>query len=112
MEQKNEPEDISIEGGKNPKCPSCGNDQWIVLEKITRESKLVRVDNLRDLVVEKYDLGNYQQALKIECESCGAEYFPQAEIKSHEELNTKEQVEAYSESLYEWPSGVTNEVQY
>lgn len=106
--------DITIQQSTMPICPVCSGASWNVHEKITRYSKLERVDGLRDLVVSKRDEGNYEQALLLHCSTCEAKYFPQAEVKSYEEGNRRERIEAYSEStgLHEWPSVITNESQY
>lgn len=106
--------DLVVEASTIPKCPACGKIEWRVRQKIGRESNLIRVDGLRDLVVHRPDEGTYEQALLMECLGCGAEYFPQAEVKASEELNQPEKIEAWSldTGLYDWPRVVTNEVSY
>lgn len=108
------PNDITVEASTIPPCPNCQGVDWQVYQKITRDSKLIRVDGLRDLVVEKPDEGSSGQALKIECLGCGAEFLPQADVKTSEELNRQEQIEAWSldTGLYDWPRVVVNESQY
>lgn len=108
----NEILDITVEASTIPKCLSCQQQNWEVYQKIGRRSKLIRVDGLRDLVVEKPDEGEYWQALLLECSTCEAKYFPQADVKSYEAENAIEKIEAYSTNLYEWPGVVTNEVSY
>lgn len=108
----NEILDITVESSTIPKCPACQGVAWVVHEKITRQSNLERVDGLRDLVVSKRDEGTYDQALLLECSTCEAKYFPQADVKSYEAENATEKIEAYSTNLYEWPGVVTNEVSY
>ena len=98
--------DINIEPSTIPKCPDCGNLEWIVYERISRFSKLERVDGLRDLVVQDRDESTYDQALKLRCVHCGSEFLPQAEVGSKAECWHP------STGLADWPGIVVNEEAY
>ncbi len=99
-------EDIIINPGNTPGC-ACGANQWIVLQEIRRESKLVRVDLNGDIVVEPHDEESYIQKLKLICLECDSEYVPQSGVVSRPEQNP-EYVEAYASNtgLHEWPAQV------
>lgn len=107
-------QDITIESSTIPKCPACQGVAWVIREKITRSGKLERVDGLRDFVVEPRDECTYNQAILMECSTCEARYFPQADVKSYEVENATEQIEAWAEGtgLLDWPRVVVNEAQY
>ena len=108
-----ETKDIIIEERIVPVCPDCGGTNWLVLQKITREQPLIRVDGLGDLVMKQPDENNYRQAILLQC-SCGSQFYPQAGQRAKADDQPEDIVEAYLEKtgLDDWPDQVENEEQY
>lgn len=110
--------DIVIEENTIPNCPNCNGKEWIVKQKICRESNLQRVDGFRDLIVSPPDEGTYEQAIVLECvtDGCGELYQPQVGVSATTEFaNAPEYIEAYqenTESYLDFPISVGNEVSY
>lgn len=63
-----------------PKCPICSHQEWLVKQRIEKESFLKRVDQLNDLVVEPPDPNDYLQSLVMECIKCETRFQPMSDI--------------------------------
>lgn len=63
-----------------PKCPICKAMEWLVKQRIEKESYLKRVDKLNDLVVDPPDPNDYLQSLVMECIKCETRFQPMSGV--------------------------------
>lgn len=113
-------EELAVEPREIPACPKCHNKSWKVGQVIRRDSELIAVDSLNDLVVANYDIDGYEQQLTLQCFECGQMFMPalgttaiRENALRREEANLG-QIEAYQQSAEDggninaWPERVRN----
>lgn len=73
---------IAITPRTLPVCQCGQTENWTVAQRITRNSKLVRVDGLGDLLVEMPDAITHQQTIALICGTCATSYVPQPGVEA------------------------------
>lgn len=90
---------VLVEPRMIPTC-KCGSSRWLVGQRISRTSPLLRVDGFSDLVMNPPDPDTYQQAVSLACAECNSVYSPQAGIEAY--------YEAGGEDGFGWPNAVSH----
>ena len=91
---------IIIEPRTTPVC-ACGGSDWDVAQTLQQSAKLIRVDGLSDLLIEKPDPITFTQSLTLLCRICGDVRKPQSGIEAW--------FEDGGEDGYCWPVRISND---
>ena len=66
-------------------CPNCMGNTFLVTQKLSRSSDVIKVDGLCDICCKPFDENNYDESLVLTCKSCSSSFQPQYGVACIEE---------------------------
>jgi hypothetical protein len=91
-------------------CPNCMGNTFLVTQKLSRSSDVIKIDGLCDICCKPFDENNYDESLVLTCKSCSSSFQPQSGVACVEDGRV-DSISAYDETAIEeiqWPSRAQN----